>query len=177
MITSGRERLTGPDRSEARGFGAAVVSTDFKSQCGCRLQRESFNCVTLSEGQHFTFYQHHTQIQQRAWSHFKGLGELFFQDLTSHFFFFFKLPVSIAHLPTFSTPQSHSKSTEMMLPIKSVKRTSPGRAVRGKLVNIVLYCTHDICSPHIYSFFSLFFWCEQQKLALHVLHPIEKFSV
>lgn len=176
MITSGRERLTGPDRSEARGFGAAVVSTDFKSQCGCRLQRESFNCVTLFEGQHFTFYQHHTQIQQRAWSHFKGLGELFFQDLNPHFFFF-KLPVSIAHLPTFSTPQSHSKSKEMMLPIKSVKRTSPGRAVRGKLVNIVLYCTHDICSPHIYSFFFPLFWCEQQKLALHVLHPIEKFSV
>lgn len=44
----------------------------------------------------------------------------------------------------------------------SEKRTSPGRAVRGKLVNMVLYCTHDICFPSfIFSFiffFSLLVW-------------------
>lgn len=58
----------------------------------------------------------------------------------------------------------------------SEKRTSPGRAVRGKLVNMVLYCTHDICFPSFifsFIFFSLF-WCEQQKLAVTCFTPYSK---
>lgn len=58
----------------------------------------------------------------------------------------------------------------------SEKRTSPGRAVRGKLVNMVLYCTHDICFPSfIFSLiFFLSFGVSNKNWQLHVLHPIPK---
>lgn len=70
-------------------------------------------------------------------------------------------------VPTFKRRRVTANPKQTMLSDKeaepgSEKRTSPGRAVRGKLVNMVLYCTHDICFPSfIFSFiffFSLLVW-------------------
>lgn len=72
----------------------------------------------------------------------------------------------MAHLP-FSVTES--EPNDVADERSRAQKQSPGRAVRGKLVNMVLYCTHDICfSVFFCSFF--FFWCEQRKKkALHVL--------
>lgn len=57
------------------------------------------------------------------------------------------------------------------VPIKKTI-TSPGRAVRGKLENMVLYCTLDNL---FLSFYFIFFpfGREQQKLALHDGQPVQ----
>ena len=120
------------------------------------LRRESFHPDPRRRSALPTFHQHHTKIQQRAWSHFKGLSELFCPPLNFNFLGFFFLSCEMQR--TYLFKNVTSKSTEMMSPIKRRRseRTSPGRAVRGKLVNMVLYCTHDICFP--FSFLSFFFF-------------------
>lgn len=56
------------------------------------LQRESFR---YDPRRMSTFHQHHSKIQERAWSHFEGLGRVILPVLNFHILFPGKAP----HLP------------------------------------------------------------------------------
>ncbi len=56
------------------------------------LQRESFRCDPRRMS---TFHQHHSKIQERAWSHFEGLGRVILAALNFHILFLGNAP----HLP------------------------------------------------------------------------------
>lgn len=131
------------------------------------ISREKAFPSTHSEGRHFQHF-HDTTPQSK-----RGLDPTL--KVWARFIFAcvelsrFLSPAKEEHLP-FNGPKSQQIHRNDVSD-KEGKRTSPGRAVRGKLVNMVLYCTHDICFSFFLFFFFFLIWCEQQKLALHGLQP------